>query len=94
MYDKMVGYYMGIIVGSWLILGFIVGIKIVFWDRSFQDLNAYVNETLSEEEMMEITKDFIRLIYKNRINFIILCSLLGLIVFVLDWIYVCRKESD
>lgn len=82
-------FYLGIFLLSWLGVGFICGIKLIFVDRTVTPQR--IDRLMEEAESPEHAR-FIHMASKKS-NLLIMCALLGYICFIYDTIGTYRQTK-
>lgn len=86
--------YLGIWIMIWLSAGFLVGLKIIFIDKSFDEefkikAKEYLEENPHEKELVEQMLEIV----SNKKLLLTFFSLLGFISFILDTKFTFQKKK-
>jgi len=68
-------YYIGMFLLVWLSVGFVIGIKHIFVDGTYEEMKEEMENVKKDRQDI---KDIIEIVFKSKINYLIYVTLTGL----------------
>lgn len=91
-------YHVGICLMIWMLVGFLMGLKVVYYDRKYtkenlEKANSKLIESAEDEFQEELFEKFTYVMTKSKLNFIIFYTIMGVFPLVID-IYKTFKSDN